>query len=306
MRQVFIPSLDRSSSAIGFGCASLGSRISPRSGARALANAFALGVTWYDVAPPYGDGHAEDLLGTFAKGRRDDIIICTKFGIARPRISQRQRLVRPLARVAVKLLPRLRSAIRRVRPAEPRVRIEPHMIQATVEESLRRLGVDHLDVLALHEPSLEEAVDAQIFDEMDRLRQRGLVRALSIAGCPGAIRAAFAAGRRVEFAQFPQADGAGRPADLRRALASDGAPQFITHGVFAPLALGQAPAAEAASHQLDELARQLSLAPDEAQAARLLYRGLCANPDGVVIASMFQTRHIELNCAVAALAVPGA
>ena len=56
MRMVRVPRLDRDVSAIGFGCASLGSRISAADGRRAIARALDLGLTWFDVAPPYGDG----------------------------------------------------------------------------------------------------------------------------------------------------------------------------------------------------------------------------------------------------------
>ena len=70
--------------ALGFGCASLGSHVSEGQGLRALHAAFERGVTWYDVAPPYGDGEAEEILGRFLTGRRDRVVICTKFGVPRP------------------------------------------------------------------------------------------------------------------------------------------------------------------------------------------------------------------------------
>ena len=72
-------------SAIGFGCASLGSRVSRAAGLRALEDAFERGVTWFDVAPAYGSGQAETILGEFAARRRDRIGICTKVGMVAPR-----------------------------------------------------------------------------------------------------------------------------------------------------------------------------------------------------------------------------
>ena len=95
MRTVVCPGLGREVSALGFGCASLGSRVSEAQGLRALGLAFERGVTWYDVAPPYGDGEAEGILGKFLAGRRDRVAICTKFGIPRPVVSSAMRLIRP-------------------------------------------------------------------------------------------------------------------------------------------------------------------------------------------------------------------
>src|SRR5438105_10248388 len=91
MRTVVCPGLGREVSALGFGCASLGSRVSEAQGLRALGLAYERGVTWYDVAPPYGDGEAEGILGKFLAGRRERVAICTKFGIPRPVVSPAMR-----------------------------------------------------------------------------------------------------------------------------------------------------------------------------------------------------------------------
>ena len=71
MRTVVCPGLGRDVSAVGFGCASLGSRVSEAQGLRALGLAFERGVTWYDVAPPYGDGEAEGIAD--GPGEGDDV-----------------------------------------------------------------------------------------------------------------------------------------------------------------------------------------------------------------------------------------
>ena len=65
MKQVFMKSIGETTSRIGFGCASLGSRIGSREGINALERAYTAGVTWYDVAPSYGDGMAESIVGEF-------------------------------------------------------------------------------------------------------------------------------------------------------------------------------------------------------------------------------------------------
>src|SRR5580704_13274852 len=115
MRTVVCPGLGREVSALGFGCAPLGSRISEAQGLRALGLAFERGVTWYDVAPSFGDGEAEGILGKFLAGRRDRVAICTKFGIPRPVISSAMRLIRPAARAMARALPLLRGGMAKAR-----------------------------------------------------------------------------------------------------------------------------------------------------------------------------------------------
>src|SRR4051794_1708473 len=105
MRQVRCEALEREVSTIGFGCASLGSRVSVSAGMRALAQAFDNGVTWYDTAPPYGAGRAEPTLGSFIAGKRDKVVICTKVGIPRPPAFWPSLLFAPLARGVIKLIP---------------------------------------------------------------------------------------------------------------------------------------------------------------------------------------------------------
>ena len=84
VQTVEIPGLGRQASVVGFGCASLGSRIGADQGLRALADAHAHGVTWFDLAPAYGAGEAEAIFGRFLAGRRDQVLVCSKVGLAPP------------------------------------------------------------------------------------------------------------------------------------------------------------------------------------------------------------------------------
>lgn len=298
MRTVHIPQLGRDASVIGFGCASLGSRISAADGRRAIGRALELGLSWFDVAPPYGDGNAEALLGSALRGKRDQVVICTKFGIAPPQIGLAARLIRPLARRAVAAFPGLRQAASRARPTGARAPIDPTTIEASVTRSLRQLGTDYIDVLAIHEPTPQDAGNAAIFEVLQRLIDKGLVRAISIAGDPDSIATAVRAGRPVALAQFPDTPLTDAAARLRAELVPP--PLFVTHGVFGSgiteALAGIAPqrradlAALAARHGID-----LAKSPHDL----LLRFAFANNPDGVVIISMFDVRHIERNVAVA-------
>ncbi|HEY8031112.1 MAG TPA: aldo/keto reductase [Methylocella sp.] len=299
MRTVVCPGLGRDVSALGFGCASLGSRVSEAQGLRALGLAFERGVTWYDVAPPYGDGEAEGILGKFLASRRDRVTICTKFGIPRPIVSPAMRLIRPWARVMARAFSQLRGGMAQAWAPGSGDRLRPEQIESSVVESLRRLRTSYIDVLALHEPWPQDCASEAILGELRRMIEKGYVRCLAIAGTPEAAAAGTRASDLYKIAQLPEEPFARTPARERVALAGDSSLFFVTHSVFA--------AHERLSHllvggggRLGALASQLGYGPPFMASAMLLDYAFAANPEGVVLASMFDQAHIEMNCARAA------
>jgi aryl-alcohol dehydrogenase-like predicted oxidoreductase len=305
MRMVRIPRLGRDVSAIGFGCASLGSRISAADGHHAIARARELGVSWFDVAPPYGDGHAEALLGKALRGSRDKIVICTKFGIAAPQVSLAARLIRPAARQAVATFPSLRRVVSRARPTGARAPIDPATIEASVTNSLRSLGTDYIDVLAMHDPAPGDTENDAIFDVLGRLMDKGYVRAVSIAGAPDHILAAISSAKPIDIAQFPDTPLMRAAPLLRSRLPAP--PTFVTHGVFGSDAAAAVARRDGAGQdRIVAIARQYGIDASEAPNDLLLRFAFSNNPDGVVIVSMFNTAHIERNIAAAAAQpIPG-
>jgi aryl-alcohol dehydrogenase-like predicted oxidoreductase len=90
---------------------------------RTVHRALDLGVTHLDTAEIYGPFHSEELVGRAIKGRRDEVVVATKFGL----VSHSG--------------------------AEPRVRVidsSPASVRTAVEGSLRRLGTDHIDLYYQH------------------------------------------------------------------------------------------------------------------------------------------------------------
>jgi aryl-alcohol dehydrogenase-like predicted oxidoreductase len=258
------------------------------------------GVTWFDVAPSYGDGQAEELLGNCLRCQRDRVVICTKVGIARPRLSVSKRLLRPLARTVVSTIPAARSILRRAHRL-PRTVIHPEMIEASVLQSLRSLRTDHVDVLALHEPTPEEAADKRIFDVLERLLDRGLIRAISVAGRPDSIIASVSRRLRVDYAQFQDAPNSGVAIRLRSELPRENGPQFVTHSVFGTESWNEiSMLSSRASETLQAWLREYDPHATEFAADLLLHFAFSNNPDGVVITSMFSASHVEHNCTLAA------
>src|ERR1700730_13243040 len=105
MKLVCVEALGRRVSSVGFGCASLGSRIGARKGLKALERAYEAGITWYDVAPSYGDAMAESICGEFASKKRDSVYVCTKAGMRPPETPASMRLLKPVSRIAVGMIP---------------------------------------------------------------------------------------------------------------------------------------------------------------------------------------------------------
>jgi aryl-alcohol dehydrogenase-like predicted oxidoreductase len=95
---------------------------------RAIQRAIELGVTFFDTAANYGCGHSERLLGQAIKGRRDQVVIATKFGY---HVDEAAKVVTPY------------------HEKEEDSDVAAHL-PTDVEASLKRLGTDYIDVYQLH------------------------------------------------------------------------------------------------------------------------------------------------------------
>jgi aryl-alcohol dehydrogenase-like predicted oxidoreductase len=291
-------------SQVGMGCASLGSRVAPSAGLRALAEAHDHGVTWFDVAPAYGAGRAEGLLGEFARGRRDRISICTKVGIAPPEHNGLMRVAYGVARPLLGVAKGLRKRARGMKMTRNvHIPLTPELVTVSLERSLRALGTDYIDLFALHDPLPADTRRDDILAALEAAVTAGKVRALSCAGGFEAAETALQEPSPFRVAQFADPPGQDVAARLR-ARRSDGF-DAITHSV-----LGVGGASEALTAALSanpELAQQLAAGGivglgNEMVTEALLRRALTLNSDGVVLLSMFGRGH--LTKALAAVAAP--
>ena len=152
-------------SAIGLGCMSMSGVYGKGDDAESIAvihRALDLGVTFLDSSDMYGWGHNEELLAQAIKGRRDKVVLATKFGNMR----------KPDGTMGVNGKPE-------------------HVLQAC-DASLKRLGVDVIDLYYQHrvDPSvpIEDTVGA-----MAKLVQQGKVRFLGLSeAAPATVRRAHA------------------------------------------------------------------------------------------------------------------
>jgi aryl-alcohol dehydrogenase-like predicted oxidoreductase len=298
MRRVEFAPLARSISAIGFGCASLGSRVDGKRGTAALARAYDAGVTWFDVAPSYGDGHAEVLLGKFLAGKRSQVVVCTKVGIVPGRVSLAMRIAKPVVQWAIVLRPELRKHVTSFRSPAQRVELTGPFIESSIVESLRRLQTDYVDVLALHEANLDDVQRDDVLRALDNVISKGYARAISLAGDLVVALAAVALSERFRIIQFANNLFTPNVALANQQLPPGRSVAFVTHSVYGHDGLLDALTAIIAK-QADKRALMGSMgyrdAPRKAAAAFLLDFALASNPEGVVLLSMYEPRHFSFN-----------
>lgn len=149
-------------SAVGFGVWTVGTSmwgISDRSvGINLLQKAFEWGVTFFDTADVYGDGNGETILADALSNHRDEILIATKFGYD------------------FYNFPGLQPG-QRERPHD----WSPAFLRKALEETLRRLKTDRIDLYQLHNPRLDAIRKDDLWAELDTLKAEGKIRMIGNA-----------------------------------------------------------------------------------------------------------------------------
>ncbi len=182
MKEVAIGRTGLRASELGFGCAPILGRVGASKALRALDAAYDRGITYFDVARSYGYGEAEELVGRFLQGKRSKVVLATKFGIEAGKPSHLRRALKTLLRPLVSGIPPVRSALRRRLAREfTGGHFSVAQMRASLEESLRALRTEQIDVFLLHGCSSETLGQTDLLDELDRLGAAGKIRCFGLA-----------------------------------------------------------------------------------------------------------------------------
>ena len=130
-------------SVVGLGCNNFGWTIDAEASRKVVDKAYDLGVNFFDTAHVYGStfGNSEEVLGDLIKGRREEIVLATKFSgsTQRPRDNSRR------------------------------------FVLAEVENSLRRLKTDWIDIYMIHWPDFSTPMD-EVIRALDDIVRSGKAR----------------------------------------------------------------------------------------------------------------------------------
>jgi aryl-alcohol dehydrogenase-like predicted oxidoreductase len=133
-------------SVVGLGCNNFGRRIDEAATRQVVDAALDSGIDFFDTADIYGGTKSEEFLGRVLKGRRDRVVLATKFGME---------------------------------VDAERKGAHPAYVRQAAEDSLRRLQTDHIDLYQLHTPDPTVPI-ADTLGALDQLVQAGKVREI---GC---------------------------------------------------------------------------------------------------------------------------
>jgi aryl-alcohol dehydrogenase-like predicted oxidoreductase len=145
-------------SVVGLGCNNFGRKLDADGTRAVVGAAIEHGINLFDTADIYGTPHgaSDELLGAALKGRRDDVIVATKFGMDMAGVNGTDWGARGSRRYVVR----------------------------AVEASLRRLGTDYLDLYQMHEPDPDTPID-ETLSTLDDLVRAGKVRYLGNSNFAG-------------------------------------------------------------------------------------------------------------------------
>jgi D-threo-aldose 1-dehydrogenase len=207
MEVIQLPGGNRTSN-LGMGTGRLMGAATLRESLALLEAAFDAGIRHFDTAPSYGAGQSEGCLGNFLSRHRNEVTITTKYGIPAPRhpglITVARGLVRPLLTRIPGFKARLQKVQRAVLTGRHARLYSVEAARETLDDSLRALKVDRVDLWLLHEPGVEDLENPDLLRFMEDGVRAGKIGAFGVGSESGKIPAIFA--RRPEYCPVIQCE----------------------------------------------------------------------------------------------------
>lgn len=251
-------------------------RIGRAQSLRAIAAALDGGIRHFDVARLYGYGEAEALVGEALQGRRDKVVIASKFGLTAPRAAGALRALKPIAQKLVATVPGARGVLRSLvgGAAQAADRFSVAAAQAALDQSLAALRTDYLDIWFLHDCSADD-LTYELKDFLDAQVASGKIRAYGVASDIATVTAMHSRHGDGLIYQFPNS-----LTERNAELLPAGKPRFVCHSPFA----GSARVA-------------MRLAAGDDAYPMMLGHALGAEGVAVVLCSMLDEAHLRANLA---------
>jgi hypothetical protein len=283
--------------ALGFGCSALiGGRTTAES-TRLLEAAYDSGIRHFDVARAYGTGDAEAALGRFARRRRDEVTIATKFGISPPRSSASLSVAKQIVRPALRRSRTLLGVARRhARHAVRSGLFTPADAVRSLAVSLEQLGSPYVDAFLLHDCTADDWAQQGLLEVLEQCVGDGRVRSYGTATGFPQTTALLAGGPAPAVVQFDSDVISGHAERIAGGL---GGATPITYGCLS----GALPrlqrwlADEPPLRAEWSLALDVDLGASDELAALLLAHAAMVNPRGITLFSAGIPDRIHRNVA---------
>jgi diketogulonate reductase-like aldo/keto reductase len=265
-----------------------------------LDSAWDAGIRHFDTARVYGTGDAESVLGEFAKSRRTELTIATKFGIRPIAAGPGGKAAKDTARKLLRRSARLRELARTIsRRTGQGGRFTSAEALDSFETSLRELDTDYVDLLLLHDCAPADWAGPELRDALAGLVEAGRIRWFGTATDHARTRTILTGGGAAPAVVQFNSDAQDRNVTDIARLGTDA--QLITYrslgSVFERLSAILRPGADPAQTWSRILDVDVA---DRGELARLLLaHAIWSNPGGIVLFSSSDPRRIATNAAVA-------
>lgn len=303
MRYVSLPNGGPDVSVLGLGCAAMMGSAGRRESLVALAAAYDSGINFFDTARSYGYGASEGLLGEFCAGRRDQVVICTKFGIL-PAAHTWKQSIKPLARSVLRLFPGLRKAARKqAGQLFTGNQFSVETLRNSLDTSLRELKTDYVDILLMHAAPMSVLAQDDLLAELQSLVAAGKVRMAGISGEHDGIAATLSQRPPIlQTAQFAcNIEHFGFLDEIAaNQTAQPGMFMVANHPFGGPIGVAETRSRIAALRDTPDLPQNLraKLDPGDPQLLPEVVLNTILTGTGIdaVVPAMLQPRHLKSNC----------